>query len=178
VRAQAEPIDRAATLKAIAKVLDSDLTRPAGAEGVLLRALAETPEDPELYQEIDRLAAISGGYDRYADALEERASTLFDAAVSQDLLRKLGKIAETELKDDRRAIRAYAKASEQAGDDPRSWLRSTASTYEPRTTARSSKCSSGASPSSPTRASRPSFSTGRPTFRSTNTTSARRGSPP
>ena len=53
----------------------------------------------------------------YADALEERAAAIFDAAVAQDLWRRLGTVAETELKDDRRAISAYAKAGEQAGDD-------------------------------------------------------------
>jgi tetratricopeptide (TPR) repeat protein len=118
VRAQGEPFDRAATLKAIAKVVDGSLGRPGDAEDVLLRALSETADDPDLYREIDRLAAVAQGYARYADVLEERASAIFDGAVSQDLLRRLGKIAELELKDDRRAIRAYAKANEQAGDDP------------------------------------------------------------
>ncbi|HKQ71040.1 MAG TPA: tetratricopeptide repeat protein, partial [Polyangiaceae bacterium] len=117
VRAQTEPTDRAATLKALAKVLDASLSRQADAQTVLTRALAETPEDAELYGEIDRLAAASGGYERYADAIEERAAAIFDAAVAQDLWRRLGKIAETELKDDRRAIGAYVKAGEHAGDD-------------------------------------------------------------
>jgi tetratricopeptide (TPR) repeat protein len=116
-RAESEPFDRTSTFKAMAKVLDSELGRSREAEEVLLRALAETPEDQELYREIDRLAAAAHGYDRYADVLEERASAIFDGAVAQDLLRRLGKIAETELKDDKRAIRAYARAGEQAGDD-------------------------------------------------------------
>jgi tetratricopeptide (TPR) repeat protein len=117
-RAESDPADKSTTLKAIAKVLDASLARAADAQSVLMRALAETPEDAELYTEIDRLAAASGGYGRYADALEERAAAIFDAAVAQDLWRRLGKIAESELKDDERAITAYAKASEQAGDDP------------------------------------------------------------
>ena len=52
-----------------------------------------------------RLAAASGGYPRYADALEDRAAATFDGAIAQDLWRRLGKIAETELLDDARAIR-------------------------------------------------------------------------
>ena len=116
-RVQNDAVDCAATLKAIAQVLDASLGRPSDAESVLLRAIVETPEDSALYGEIERLAAISGGYRRYADVLEERAATIFDAAVAQDLWRRLGHVAETELKDDRRAIGAYAKASEQAGDD-------------------------------------------------------------
>ncbi|HEX9296756.1 MAG TPA: hypothetical protein VF881_13015, partial [Polyangiaceae bacterium] len=117
VRAQTDPIDRTATLKTIADVLDRSLGRPADAQTILMRALAEAPEDTQLYSEIERLSAASGGYDRYADALEERAGAIFDAAVAQDLWRRLGKIAENELEDDRRAIAAYAKASEQVGDD-------------------------------------------------------------
>src|SRR5439155_25927381 len=112
------PGDKSATWKAMAKVLDASLGRAADAQSVLIRALAETPEDASLYAEIDRLAAVSGGYGRYADALEERAVGIFDAAIAQDLWRRLGKIAEVELNDDRRAIAAYAKAIEQAGDDP------------------------------------------------------------
>jgi tetratricopeptide (TPR) repeat protein len=117
-RAQTDPADKAATLKAIARVLDGSLERPADAQTVLMRALAEIPGDPELYPEIERLAALSGGYGRYADALEERASGIFDASVAQDMWRRLGAIAETQLKDDRRAIQAYVKAGEQLGDDP------------------------------------------------------------
>ena len=79
--------------------------------------LVETPEDPALYGEIERLAAISGGYGRYADVLEERAAAIFDAAVAQDLWRRLGTWPRASSKDDRRAISAYVKASEQAGDD-------------------------------------------------------------
>jgi len=117
-RAQTEPSERSSTLKAIAKVLDGSLGRPADAQSVLTRALVETPEDTDLYLEIDRLAAASGGYGRYADELEGRASAIFDAPVAQDLWRRLGKIAEDHLKDDKRAINAYAKAGEHAGDEP------------------------------------------------------------
>jgi tetratricopeptide (TPR) repeat protein len=116
--AQTDPADKAATLKAIARVLDGSLERPADAQTVLMRALAEIPGDAELYPEIERLAALSGGYGRYADALEERAQGIFDASVAQDLWRRLGAIAENQLKDDRRAIQAYVKAGEQMGDDP------------------------------------------------------------
>jgi tetratricopeptide (TPR) repeat protein len=116
VGAQSDPADRAGTFKAMAKVLDG-LGRAGDAQTVLMRALAETPEDAELYGEIDRLAAASRGYDRFADALEERAGAIFDAAIAQDLWRRLGKIAENELGDNQRAINAYVKAGEQAGED-------------------------------------------------------------
>jgi tetratricopeptide (TPR) repeat protein len=117
-RAQIDSADKAATLKAIARVLDGSLDRPADAQTVLMRALAEVPSDAEVYPEIERLAALSGGFGRYADSLEERAQGIFDASVAQDLWRRLGVVAETQLKDDRRAIHAYVRAGEQMGDDP------------------------------------------------------------
>jgi len=116
-RAETDPVHRAATLKSMAHVLDAELKRPAQAQGVLMRALADVPDDRALHVAIDRLAGSSDGYSRYADVLEERASATFDAAISHDLWHRLGKIAEDELKDDRRAIRAYVKASDQGGDD-------------------------------------------------------------
>jgi len=80
-RAESNPADKSSTLKAMAKVLDESLGRASDAQSVLIRALAETPEDGDLYAEIDRLAAASGGYGRYADALEERATSIFDATM-------------------------------------------------------------------------------------------------
>jgi tetratricopeptide (TPR) repeat protein len=68
--------------------------------------------------EIERLAAASGGFSRYADALQERASSIFDAVVAQEIWKRLGRIAEQQLKDDHRAIAAYVKAGEQAGEQP------------------------------------------------------------
>jgi golgin subfamily B member 1 len=116
--AQTDPTERAQTLRSIARVLDLSLSKPAEAQDVLTRALAETPEDEQLYTEIERLAAASGGFSRYADALEERASSIFDAVVAQEIWKRLGRIAEQQLEDDRRAIAAYVKAGEQAGEQP------------------------------------------------------------
>src|SRR5262249_10370722 len=47
-----------------------------------------------------------------------RASGIFDAVVAKDLFVRLGRIAEERLKDDKRAVEAYAKAVENAGDTP------------------------------------------------------------
>jgi golgin subfamily B member 1 len=115
-RAQTDPAERAQTLRSIARVLDLSLSKPAEAQDVLTRALAETPEDDQLYAEIERLAGNSNGFSRYADALEERATSIFDAIVAQEIWKRLGRIAEQQLQDDRRAIAAYVKAGEQAGE--------------------------------------------------------------
>ncbi|WP_437590400.1 tetratricopeptide repeat protein [Sorangium sp. So ce1000] len=118
LRAQTEPADRAATLRAIALVQDVQLGRPLEAEQALLRALEDAPDDASLHGEIERLAERTGGFGRYCDALAQRASATFDATIAKDLFLRIGRIAEEKLGDDRRSAQAYAKAVEHAGDTP------------------------------------------------------------
>ena len=118
LRAQSEPADRVRSLQAIAEVQDSSLSAPSKARDALLRALAEAPEDAALHTDVERLAAASDGFKQYADALEERAGKVFDAALAQDLWTRLGSVCEGKLQDDKRAVEAYAKALEHAGDAP------------------------------------------------------------
>ena len=115
---ETEPGERASTLRSIADVLEQRLGRPVDAEAALLRALAEQPESPALHAEIERLSESSNGWGRYADALTERAQSTFDVALAKDLYTRLGKVAEERLKDERRAVQAYARAVEQIGDQP------------------------------------------------------------
>jgi golgin subfamily B member 1 len=115
---ETEPGARAVTLRAIAEVLDRSLSRPADAEAALLRAIAEQPEAADLHAEIERLAELSNGWARYADALGERAQATFDVALARDLYTRLGRVAEQRLSDERRAVQAYTRAVEQVGDQP------------------------------------------------------------
>jgi tetratricopeptide (TPR) repeat protein len=50
--------------------------------------------------------------------LSDRAGSTFDPDVARELYVRLGRIAELELKDDPRAVQAYRRAVEQAGDQP------------------------------------------------------------
>jgi tetratricopeptide (TPR) repeat protein len=118
LKAQTDPTDRAKTLRAIAAVEDEGRSRPEAAEAALLRALEDTPDDASLHEDIEKMCARSEGWGRYADALTARAGAIFDATVAKDLYVRLGRIAEEKLKDDRRAVDAYAKAVEHAGDAP------------------------------------------------------------
>jgi tetratricopeptide (TPR) repeat protein len=118
LKAQTEPTDRAKTLRAIAAIEDEGRSRPAEAEAALLRALEDTPDDASLHDDIEKMCARSEGWGRYADALATRAGGIFDAVVAKDLFVRLGRIAEEKLKDDKRAVEAYAKAVEHAGDTP------------------------------------------------------------
>ncbi len=120
LRAQTDPHERARTLRAIAEVIENEMHEPARAEEALLRALAEEPEEPTLHAEIERIAQGVGepGWQRYADALGDRAPAIFDATVTTDLYVRLGKVAEEKLNDPGRAAKAYVRAAEQAGDTP------------------------------------------------------------
>ncbi|HEX8790523.1 MAG TPA: tetratricopeptide repeat protein [Polyangiaceae bacterium] len=120
LRAQNEPYDRARTLRALAEVAESSLADVERAQSALLRALTEEPQDVALHGDIERLAARAGteGWKRYADALQERAGSIFDANVAADLCVRLGKTAEERLEDPARAARAYVAAAERTGDDP------------------------------------------------------------
>jgi tetratricopeptide (TPR) repeat protein len=119
LRAETEAVDRARTLRSLAEVAEAQLGQVERAEAALLRALSEEPHDASLHAEIERLAAKSGaaGWRRYADALNERANSIFDASVAADLFVRLGRVAEEKLEDASRAAAAYAAAAERLGDD-------------------------------------------------------------
>lgn len=115
---ESDPAARAETLRTIAEVFESRLGKPSDALDALLRALAETPDAGDLHSDIERLAAASSGWGAYADALTERAEGLFDPEIARDLYNRLGQLCEDKLEDDERAVRAFTRAVEQAGDQP------------------------------------------------------------
>lgn len=115
---EADPSARGATLRSIAEVLEQKLGRSTDAESALLRAVSEQPDSESLHTDIERLAASTSGWGRYADALTERAQATFDAALARDLFTRLGRVSEQHLDDAPRAIEAYKKAIEQVGDQP------------------------------------------------------------
>jgi tetratricopeptide (TPR) repeat protein len=115
---ETEPGARASTLRSIADVLDGKLSRGVDALSALLRAIAEQPDAADLHAEIERLAAATSGWARYADALGERAQATFDTGLARELYTRLGRVAELHLSDERRAVQAYTRAVEQVGDQP------------------------------------------------------------
>lgn len=124
-----EPGDRADVLGELASVLDEKLDRPIDALKAMLRALDELPERDDLHGSAERLARRVGagaaegdeqkraGHALYADALSARAERVLDPEVARSLWARLGRLAELELDDPKRAAEAYAKALEHAGDD-------------------------------------------------------------
>lgn len=121
LRSQVEPEARAATHRRIAEVTEGFLGDLARAEDTLLAAIADTPVDPSLHAEIERVAALVERpgvrrFERYAEALSERSVSILDAKVNADLLTRLGRISEIHLEDMSRAADAYARAAERGGD--------------------------------------------------------------
>ncbi len=119
LRGQSDAEQRAATLRSVADVAELSLGDTERAQAALIRALAEEPGDGGLHERLERLAEGLGrlGWERYADALQERAGAIFDASLSADLFLRLGRIAEEKLDDSRRAADAYQAASERTGDE-------------------------------------------------------------
>jgi len=119
LRAQTEREDRAATLRAISNVQEGALGSADEALAALLRALGEMPESADLHGEAERVARLLGqkGFERYADTLAEKAASVFDATVTSDLYMRLGRVAQAELSDLRRAAEAFQSAAERGGDN-------------------------------------------------------------
>jgi tetratricopeptide (TPR) repeat protein len=118
LRAQTDPRERARTLRSIAEVAERDLGDKSKAESALLRALTEEPSEQSLHAEVERLSLDVGtdGWRRYAEALADRAGSLYEPATTTDLFMRLGRVAEERLSDDARAAQAYVRAAEQGGD--------------------------------------------------------------
>jgi tetratricopeptide (TPR) repeat protein len=120
LRGLSEPAERSRTLTEVATVCEARLGDAGRALDALLRALGETPNEASLHDQIERVSGQLGdsGWRKYAEALGERAATIFDASVTSALFARLGKVAEEHLRDDVRAAKAYSQALEQSGDDP------------------------------------------------------------
>ncbi len=118
LESEGEGLERARTLRQMARVLEQELASPERAHAALLRAMAEVPEDDSVHAELERTSATKEAWTTYADALAERAGTLFDTELAKDLYVRLGTIADAQLQDLDRAIAAYRSALDQVGDTP------------------------------------------------------------
>jgi tetratricopeptide (TPR) repeat protein len=115
---EADPTQRAQTLRTAADVLLDKMGQVDEAKKMLLRAVSEVPEDLALHERIEELCQRTTEWGSYADTLSERAQNTFDAELARELYARLGNIAETRLEDSERAIEAYRRAVDQVGDEP------------------------------------------------------------
>ena len=118
VSAAYDPEDKRVELRRLAEVHELGRHDKGAAFKALSRALAEDPADGQTADDIERLTAELGQWDKAADVFAERASSVLDPDTSRALYNRLARIAEQHLEDDARAVEAYTRAIEQAGDDP------------------------------------------------------------
>ena len=85
------PDERQEMRKALAGVLEQELGNPSGAQRVLQQGLVENPEDADLVDEVERLAAISGDWAAAAEALNTALQTQrgLTPSASQELTLRL-----------------------------------------------------------------------------------------
>lgn len=112
-----DPIEKRDGLRALAEVHEQGRRDLGAAFEAYRRALAEDASDLRTADDLERLAAGLGAWDRLADVFAVRASSALDPEIARDLYGRLARIAEGHLGDDARAIEAYRRASEQIGDD-------------------------------------------------------------
>ncbi len=113
-----DPEDKRIELRRLAEVHELGRGDKSAAFEAYRRALSEDASDAQSADDIERLAAELGAWGQAADAFAARASSVLEPEVSRALYGRLARIAEAQLNDDTRAIEAYTRAIEQAGDDP------------------------------------------------------------
>lgn len=111
-----DPSDRKREMLRLAEVHEEGRGNRQDAFETLCQALNEDVPDPELCEQIERLAAQLGAWERVADVFSARASSVTDPSDAASLYRRLALIAEQHLKDDARAIEGYVRALEQEPD--------------------------------------------------------------
>jgi tetratricopeptide (TPR) repeat protein len=112
-----DPLLKRDELRKLAAVHEQGRGDADAAFEALRRALAEDPSDASIADDMERIAAERGAWDRVADAFAARASSVLDPQLARALFLRVATIAEQRLGDDVRAIEAYRRAAEQTGDD-------------------------------------------------------------
>lgn len=117
IRTLGDPAERRAELRRLGDVHEAGRQDPEAAFDAVSRALNEDPGDAETADELSRLAGVLGAWDRLANTLAARASSVLDPRVGRSLYERLARVCAERLEDDARAIEAYSRAVEQVGDD-------------------------------------------------------------
>lgn len=112
-----DPMDKKDELLQLARVYEQGLQDSSKAFDATARALAEDAGDEDIAEQLERLAAVTDGFGKFADELAARADHALDPMVARSLFVRLARIAEERLDDDARAVLAYQRALEQTGDE-------------------------------------------------------------
>jgi tetratricopeptide (TPR) repeat protein len=117
VEATHDPVDKQQLLRRLAQVHEGGRNDKTAAFDATQRALAEDTSDPGLVDQLERLGAELGAWERVADTLSARSGGAVDAEVGMDLLGRLARIAEGQLADEARAVDAHRRRLQIVPDD-------------------------------------------------------------
>ena len=117
VVAATDPFEKCVELRRVAAIHEHGRQDLEAAFDALGRALGEDPADADTTTELERIALEIGAWERLANILAARASSVLDPTAARSLYARLSRIAEHRLEDDPRAIEALSRAVEQAGED-------------------------------------------------------------
>jgi tetratricopeptide (TPR) repeat protein len=115
--AMTDPQDKAEQLVALAEVHEHGRKDTNGALDALLQSIGERPEDEEI---LDRAEILAAGLQRWSDLVEvlfAEASASLDSMRGAALYGRVARICEDELKDLSKAIDAHERALSLLGDD-------------------------------------------------------------
>jgi len=116
--AMTDPHQKAEQLVALADVHEQGRKDPNGALDALLQSIGERPDDDEI---LDRAEALAASLQRWPDLVEvvfAEAGACLDADRGAALYQRVARICEEELKDFSKAIDAHERALSLVGDDP------------------------------------------------------------
>ncbi|MDD9967291.1 MAG: tetratricopeptide repeat protein [Myxococcales bacterium] len=111
-----DPFERRGELVRIAELQEQGREDKPAALNAYVRALAEARADEELQGAVERLAAELSVWDVAYDSFFRLADAASDPEEASALFRRAGRIAEQELADDGRAMRAFIASSERDDD--------------------------------------------------------------
>lgn len=103
---------RVELLRRMAGLHENDLQDLASAFQCFARALSEDPGNPDISDELDRLAAGTDGWEALAQVYEQRVQALEDRALAASLHAKAAQIREDQLGDQPAAIAHYRRVME------------------------------------------------------------------
>jgi len=104
-----DPVDRAVLLERIAEIAEQRLSDPAEALGAMLDALRESPSELRYLDQVERLADLTGSWQRAAEGVAQVVETSQDESVIRDLSLRTARWFVDRLTDVDRAEALYRK---------------------------------------------------------------------
>lgn len=109
--ANAPPEDRVQFLKKVAELYEVGLDSPEQAFASMATALGEDASNSALYDELERLCAVTGRWDALVHIFEQYAESASEPTVAAALLFRAGRVTAQHLRDVDKAVSIYRKSA-------------------------------------------------------------------